>query len=223
VSQKSSSALIHLTSDPRFDSRSLNVNHASPNLDTCITATPRTQDPNHSCKPRLPSYPRDCRIHRPQRPAHHQHVKPVRSAPSHSPGTILTEYRFGRSDARDDLFSTYNRSASPSKSKSKTQARASPYNASYGYPSPDANSGFGAYPGAGGASSGGLYPGGYGVGGGYNGGREGSRSSTPGNFSAATLDELESQNDNEHVGMLTSKVKQLKDVSLNSLLPYVWK
>lgn len=40
------------------------------------------------------------------------------------------------------------------------------------------------------------------------------RSATPnsrGQYSAAVLDELESQND-EHVGVLTSKVRMLKDV-----------
>jgi hypothetical protein len=40
------------------------------------------------------------------------------------------------------------------------------------------------------------------------------RSATPnsrGQYSAAVMDELESQND-EHVGVLTSKVKMLKDV-----------
>ncbi|KAH7073725.1 hypothetical protein BKA63DRAFT_444949 [Paraphoma chrysanthemicola] len=132
--------------------------------------------------------------------------------------------RFGRQDARDDLFSTYNRSASPSKSKQKPR---SPYGAGAGYGyTPESNgAGFGAYPGT---SNGTLYPGGsagggsgYGVGG---GGFEGSgrggdgvfRSATPnsrGQFSAAVLDELESQNDNEHVGILTSKVKQLKDLT----------
>ncbi|KAI4948395.1 hypothetical protein J4E91_005817 [Alternaria rosae] len=129
--------------------------------------------------------------------------------------------RFTRADPRDDLFSSYNRSASPSKSKNKS--RASPYNASisqgYGYPGPSAD----AYPGS---SSGGLYPGGgggsgyggYGVGGGRGSddGRDGIyRAATPnsrGQYSAAVLDELESQND-EHVGVLTGKVKMLKDLT----------
>lgn len=54
------------------------------------------------------------------------------------------------------------------------------------------------------------------------------RSATPnsrGQFSAAVLDELESQNDNEHVGILTGKVKQLKDVSkfpTYLFLKYYW-
>lgn len=129
-------------------------------------------------------------------------------------------FRFGRSDARDDLFSSYNRSASPSKSKSKSK---SPYGGGYGYSAaPDA--GFAAYPGANGSSSnsnGSLYPGGSSSGGGYGVGGSGSgagmmRSATPnsrGQYSAAVLDELESQNENEHVGMLVGKVKQLKDVS----------
>jgi hypothetical protein len=141
--------------------------------------------------------------------------------------------RFGRQDARDDLFSSYNRSASPSKSKNK--ARASPYNGSigggYGYTAPVSPSGggggspgFGAYPGAGGLSNGNLYPGsssrgGYGIGGGGSGsgGEDGMfRSATPnsrGQYSSAVLDELESQNE-EHVGVLTGKVKMLKDVCL---------
>ncbi|KAF2854955.1 hypothetical protein T440DRAFT_198933 [Plenodomus tracheiphilus IPT5] len=146
--------------------------------------------------------------------------------------------RFGRTDARDDLFSTYNRSASPSKTKSKT-AR-SPYSAGagYGYTSPGADrASFGAYSGASTSSNGGggLYPGGnsggggYGVGGGSTYGGNGSgigrsggdgveerfRSATPnsrGQYSSAVLDELESQND-EQVGVLTSKVKMLKDLT----------
>jgi len=136
--------------------------------------------------------------------------------------------RFTRADPRDDLFSSYNRSASPSKSKNKT--RASPYNASisqgYGYPGSSAD----AYPGNGsGSGGGGLYPGGsaggsayggYGVGGGRGGNEDGIyRSATPnsrGQYSAAVLDELESQND-EHVGVLTGKVKMLKDVCFASL------
>ncbi|KAH6846665.1 hypothetical protein B0T12DRAFT_358329 [Alternaria alternata] len=133
-----------------------------------------------------------------------------------------------RADTRDDLFSSYNRSASPSKSKNK--ARASPYNAAGGYgytpPSSADGPGFGAYPGAGGSkANGSLYPGsggssygGYGVGGGRGSddGRDGIyRAATPnsrGQYSAAVLDELESQND-EHVGVLTSKVKMLKDLT----------
>ncbi|EOA88509.1 protein transport protein bet1 [Exserohilum turcicum] len=135
--------------------------------------------------------------------------------------------RFGRQDARDDLFSSYNRSASPSKSKNK--ARASPYNgsssggASYGYgipsssSSPNGSAAFGAYPT--GNSNGSLYPGGssrgpYG-GAGLGDGDAMYRSATlnsRGQYSAAVLDELESQTD-EHVGVLTSKVKMLKDLT----------
>lgn len=121
---------------------------------------------------------------------------------------------FGRNDARDDLFSTYNRSASPS--KSKTQKPRSPYGGGgYGYTSPASDTSFSAYPGA--SSNGSLYPGTSSSSGGYGGGANEApfRSATPnsrGQYSAAVLDELESQNDNEHVGILTSKVKQLKDV-----------
>jgi hypothetical protein len=52
------------------------------------------------------------------------------------------------------------------------------------------------------------------AGGGLGGGREGFRPATPntrGQYSSAVLDELESQND-EQVGVLTGKVKMLKDV-----------
>ncbi|KAL6705400.1 protein transport protein bet1 [Coniothyrium glycines] len=114
--------------------------------------------------------------------------------------------RFGRQDARDDLFSSYNRATSPSKSKNKPR---SPYNAGYGYnppPSADANGpAFGAYPGS---SNGNLYPGGASSDASF-------RSATPnsrGQYSAAVLDELESQN-NEQVGVLTGKVKMLKDLT----------
>ncbi|KAH7411818.1 hypothetical protein DE146DRAFT_255761 [Phaeosphaeria sp. MPI-PUGE-AT-0046c] len=126
--------------------------------------------------------------------------------------------RFGRADARDDLFSSYNRSASPSKSKSKPK---SPYGG-YGYAAAPAA----AYPGANGSSmgagNGDLYPGrssggGYGVGGGgssdFVGGMRSATPNSRGQYSSAVLDELESQNDNEHVGMLVSKVKQLKDLT----------
>ncbi|KAJ4369925.1 protein transport protein bet1 [Neocucurbitaria cava] len=134
--------------------------------------------------------------------------------------------RFARQDARDDLFSSYNRSASPSKSKNKS--RPSPYN-HYGYTPPSSSDAvnapsFGAYPGSSSASNGGLFPSsssgsGYGVGGGGGGGNvDGNghfRVATPnsrGQYSAAVLDELESQND-EQVGVLTSKVKMLKDLT----------
>lgn len=139
---------------------------------------------------------------------------------------ILNLNRFGRQDARDDLFSSYNRSASPSKSKNK--ARASPYNSGgpgYGYAPPsssDANGpSFGAYPGS--SSNGNLYPGssgngsGYGVGGAARRADDGGfRTATPnsrGQYSSSVLDELESQNE-EQVGVLTSKVKMLKDVGV---------
>lgn len=117
--------------------------------------------------------------------------------------------RFGRDAARDDLFSSYNRSASPSKSKNK--ARASPYNAGgYGLPASSDNPGFSAYPGA--NTNGSLY-GGYGAGG--SGAHDGGyRAATPNSrvqYGSATLDELESQNE-EHTGVLIGKVKMLKDV-----------
>ncbi|KAF2633376.1 hypothetical protein BU25DRAFT_4704 [Macroventuria anomochaeta] len=124
--------------------------------------------------------------------------------------------RFGRDTARDDLFSSYNRSASPSKSKNK--ARASPYNSAggYGLPAPSDGPGFSAYPGA--SANGNLY-GGYGVGGSGGNGSSGSvggyRSATPnsrGQYNSATLDELESQNE-EQTGVLIGKVKMLKDLT----------
>jgi blocked-early-in-transport protein 1 len=141
---------------------------------------------------------------------------------------MLNGTSFGaKPDPRDDLFSSYNRSASPSKSKQK--ARSSPYSAGYGYGAP-ADTSLGSYPG-GASSNGSLYPanGGYGVGsGGVNGGAKGGyespyRSATPnsrGQYSSAVLDELESQNDNEHVGVLTGKVKQLKEVCYPLLTPH---
>jgi hypothetical protein len=130
--------------------------------------------------------------------------------------------RFGRDTARDDLFSSYNRSASPSKSKSK--ARASPYNAG-GYGLPADGPGFSAYPSNSTNTNGSLYGGygagsGYGVGAkksddGYGGGLNGGyRAATPnsrGQYGSATLDELESQNE-EQTGVLIGKVKMLKDV-----------
>ncbi|KAF1926785.1 uncharacterized protein M421DRAFT_6694 [Didymella exigua CBS 183.55] len=121
--------------------------------------------------------------------------------------------RFGRDAARDDLFSSYNRSTSPSKTKNK--ARASPYNA--GYALPAEAPGFSAYPSN--STNGSLY-------GGYAGalgaGKKsddalngGFRSATPnsrGQYNSATLDELESQNE-EHTGVLIGKVKMLKDLT----------
>ena len=125
--------------------------------------------------------------------------------------------RFGRDTARDDLFSSYNRSASPSKSKSK--ARASPYNAG-GYGLPADGPGFSAYP-SNGNTNGSLYEGygagsGYGVGAkksddGLNGGYRAATPNSRGQYNSATLDELESQNE-EQTGVLIGKVKMLKDV-----------
>lgn len=127
--------------------------------------------------------------------------------------TNPTHHRFSRSpDPRNDLFSSYNRSTSPSKTKNK--GARSPYGApspgaGYGYsPSGSAdhlapNGGFSAYPGApGGVGNGGI-------------GAPGYRSATPnsrGQYSAQALEELESQNEDQ-VGVLTGKVKMLKDVS----------
>jgi blocked-early-in-transport protein 1 len=126
-----------------------------------------------------------------------------------SPAHPLTIPSRGRNDGRDDLFSTYNRSASPSKSKQKPK---SPYGpGGYGYASPVSDTSFSAYPGA--PSNGSLYPGtsSYGADTTFRAATPNSR----GQYSAAVLDELESQNENEHVGILTNKVKQLKDVSLH--------
>jgi hypothetical protein len=143
--------------------------------------------------------------------------------------------RFSRSPAsgpasQNDLFSSYNRSASPSKDKKKpfSAPPRSPYANAGGSP------GFGG-PGAGyGGNSASAYPG-YGVGGGgrdgggMNGGGaagEGYRSATPnsrGQYSAQALDELESQNEDQF-GALTGKVKMLKDVCISiylSLLPFL--
>lgn len=136
--------------------------------------------------------------------------------------------RFGRDAARDDLFSSYNRSASPSKSKNKT--RASPYNTTGGYNLPSSSPGFSTYPSASSPnnnlySNGGAGFGGYGAGGSGRdaaAGAGGYRAATPnsrGQYASATLDELESQND-EHTGVLIGKVKMLKDVRLTHLSPH---
>ncbi|PVI08678.1 hypothetical protein DM02DRAFT_608043 [Periconia macrospinosa] len=129
--------------------------------------------------------------------------------------------RFSRSpDPRNDLFSSYNRSTSPSKTKNK--GARSPYGAAvpggggsgYGYsPSgstdhlaPNGASAFSAYPGS---NSGSTLGGGAANGVGY-------RSATPnsrGQYSAQALEELESQNE-EQVGVLTGKVKMLKDLTV---------
>ncbi|KAJ4341331.1 protein transport protein bet1 [Ascochyta clinopodiicola] len=123
--------------------------------------------------------------------------------------------RFGRDPARDDLFSSYNRSASPSKSKSK--ARLSPYASpgGYGLPSSSDGPGFSAYPSANANSS--LYGSGSysAAGAGARDDGAGYRSATPnsrGQYASATLDELESQNE-EHTGVLIGKVKMLKDLT----------
>jgi hypothetical protein len=155
-----------------------------------------------------------------KRPAHH--VEPVRAIHIHSCTSTSayayahdanSKHSFGRSD-RDDLFSTYNRSTSPSKlnaSKPRSPYGAPSGGTGYGYTSPS-DAAFGAYPGA--PSTGNLYPGGSnGAGPTYGGGRSVTPNSR-GQYSAAVLDELESQNDNEHVGALTSKVRQLKDVCI---------
>ncbi|KAF2243264.1 hypothetical protein BU26DRAFT_543439 [Trematosphaeria pertusa] len=127
--------------------------------------------------------------------------------------------RFSRSpDPRADLFSSYNRSASPSKSKNKPP-RSSPYGtpgggSGYGFAPPNTstdhlapngnNTGapaFNAYPSA---NGGGGTPSAH------------FRAATPnsrGQYSAAVLDELESQND-EQVGVLSGKVRMLKDLTV---------
>ncbi|KAF1961500.1 hypothetical protein CC80DRAFT_532113 [Byssothecium circinans] len=150
--------------------------------------------------------------------------------------------QFSRSpNPQNDLFSSYNRSASPSKSKRKPAPRspfAAPQNTpSYGYPAsasadalaPGGNAGaFGAYPGSSGANAyAGGSSGGYGMGanggGGYamNGGAGGEggvgyRSATPnsrGQYSAQALEEMESQTE-ENFGVLTGKVRMLKDLTV---------
>ncbi|KAF2878313.1 hypothetical protein BDV95DRAFT_557179 [Massariosphaeria phaeospora] len=131
-----------------------------------------------------------------------------------------------RADPRNDLFSSYNRSTSPSKSKSKSKPR-SP---GYGYAPPSSSSGggadvngsaFAAYPGSGSASGLGGYGGGggglganggYGVGGDSDGTFRAATPNSRGQYSTQTLQELESQNE-EQVGVLTGKVKMLKDLT----------
>ncbi|KAF1828443.1 hypothetical protein BDW02DRAFT_616134 [Decorospora gaudefroyi] len=111
--------------------------------------------------------------------------------------------RFARQDPTpNDLFSTYNRSASPSKTKNKN----SPHSTQYGYGLAPA---FGAYPGSGS---------GYGISNGSSSRDESNRiyrSATPnsrGQYSAAVLDELESQNEDQ-VGVLSGKVAMLKQLT----------
>ncbi|KAF2016596.1 hypothetical protein BU24DRAFT_492658 [Aaosphaeria arxii CBS 175.79] len=127
--------------------------------------------------------------------------------------------RFGRDTTRNSLFSTYDsRSTSPSKLKNPSNRPSRPtsgygFNSSSSTPShtPSSNAynnsapAFSAYPG----SSHSPYAGESGSGGG------GFRTATPnsrGQYSAAVLDELESQNDAE-VGMLSSKVRDLKHLT----------
>lgn len=80
---------------------------------------------------------------------------------------------------------------------------------------------FGAYPGASSSSS----STGYGVGAGSRSTSDGGfRAATPnsrGQYSSAVLDELESQNE-EHVGVLTGKVKMLKDVCSALPTPFLF-
>ncbi|KAF2003037.1 hypothetical protein P154DRAFT_520390 [Amniculicola lignicola CBS 123094] len=148
--------------------------------------------------------------------------------------------RFGRDTSRQSLFSTYDRSASPSKTKPRPAPGYgySPSATPYSNASDAAAPAFGAYPGASaspygnGNANGGMNgsgSGSLGVGGGYGGGAPGGgsglgdssnpyRSATPnsrGQYSDAVLDAMESQND-EQVSVLSSKVSQLK--SLTSLI-----
>lgn len=145
----------------------------------------------------------------------HQFNIPAHSAnaPKSRARLLIPVTRFGRDASRNDLFSSYNRSTSPSKSKGKGK---SPYGASpgYGYTPPASTDhlgpGFGAYPGPNGTT-----PTASGSGSGRGSADPTFRSATPnsrGQYSAAVLDELESQNE-EQVGVLTGKVKMLKDVS----------
>jgi hypothetical protein len=124
--------------------------------------------------------------------------------------------RFGRDTSKNDLFSSYNRSTSPSKTKGKGRTPYGVVSPGYGYPPSSSQDhlgpSFGAYPGA-------PSPTGSGSGRGAAGDPT-FRSATPnsrGQYSAAVLDELESQNE-EQVGVLTGKVKMLKDVSENVIL-----
>jgi blocked-early-in-transport protein 1 len=156
-----------------------------------------------------------------------------RYSPTASPSpTNKPTPRFGR-DSRNSLFSTYDqtRSTSPSKTKSSKSPRATA-SPSYGYgytasqPSPSyspsydqqhnhnlsSNPGpaFSAYPGASSSSST------------LDAGQAGFRAATPnsrGQYSSSVLDELESQND-EHVGILTGKVKELKNVCFHIHSPF---
>jgi hypothetical protein len=189
--------------------------------DKCPRTTPPTNHAHTHCTPpdagRIPAQT----VHPPsplcasQTPAPRRAPTTMSNRYVHPPRQQLPLYtrrlhapRFSRPGAQNDLFSSYNRSASPSKDKKKPRSpyAASPYSgagaSSYAFPSsspaPESPS-FGAYPGANAASANGSGT---------------FRSATPnsrGQYSAATLDELESQNDDQ-AGVLISKVKMLKDV-----------
>lgn len=164
------------------------------------------------------------------------------------PNTYHSFSRFSRDTSRNSLFSTYdNRSASPSKTKSKPKSPlpSSGYGYGngngygYGYAEPRPSSqppagdhhhhhlttpAFSAYPGSSSSANGSATgSGGFGLGQGQGQGQGHAdfRPATPnsrGQYSAAVLDELESQND-EHVGILSGKVKDLKNVRCVRIVP----
>lgn len=147
--------------------------------------------------------------------------------------------RFGRDSARpsNNLFSSYpdssdasrNRSSSPSKyNKKSSPGYGFAPTASSATASPSHSPAFGTTYSGSGAPAFSAYPGssangGYGVGG--SGPAPGFRTATPnsrGQYSAAVLDELESQND-EQVGVMMGKVRELKNVCLwLFIFPWVW-
>ncbi|KAF2463646.1 uncharacterized protein BDR25DRAFT_307674 [Lindgomyces ingoldianus] len=117
--------------------------------------------------------------------------------------------RFGRDTSRNSLFSTYDRSTSPSKNKPSRSPGRPTSGYGYGYTPPSsadhlaASNGpaFSAYPSA---SANGTI-----------GAQAAFRPATPnsrGQYSDAVLSELESQNDDQ-VGILTGKVRMLKDLT----------
>ncbi|KAF2182690.1 hypothetical protein K469DRAFT_711360 [Zopfia rhizophila CBS 207.26] len=118
--------------------------------------------------------------------------------------------RFGRDPSRNSLFSSYDRSTSPSKTKGTRSPGRPSSGYGYGYTPPSsadhlsASNGpaFSAYPGQG--AQGGL--------GGMDGGYRPATPNSRGQYSDAVLSELESQND-EEVGVLTGKVRMLKDLT----------